>query len=191
MARDPRATRRVLLETAAAAVLAGTAGCLGDQEVPDPVALEDGQACDRCGMVIDQQPGPAGQAFYPDDAPLDLPDDREDGHARFCSALDAYVWTLDRDPQPAVTYLTDYSTVDYEVWAEGGEAFVSAHLGADAFADATELTMIADGDVQGAMGPAMVPFSDPEDATAFQETHGGDRLAHDEVSRELVQSMMG
>jgi hypothetical protein len=37
----------------------------------------------------------------------------------------------------------------------------------------------------------MIGFSDADDAAAFRDEWGGDRYEHEEVNRELVQSLMG
>jgi len=126
------------------------AGCLGDgEDGPGPVALDGGQSCDQCNMQVDVHPGPAGQAYYLDGPPEDLPTDRE----------------------------------------EGGELVISAHLEAEAFTRAGELTYAVDSDVQGAMGGSLIGFSDADDADAFTEEYGGTRVEHGDITREMVASL--
>jgi copper chaperone NosL len=191
--RSGHVSRRRVLGTVAAGTLAALAGCSGDSEsVPDPVALDAGQSCDQCNMQIDAHPGPVGQSYYLDDPPEDLPADREDGRAHFCSAWCTYTYVLERagdGPEPAGTYLTDYSTVEYTVSEEGGATVISAHLGVGAFARAEELTHAVESDVQGAMGASLVGFSNDEDVTAFIDEYGGTRVAHEDVTREMVANM--
>jgi nitrous oxide reductase accessory protein NosL len=184
--------RQVLGATAGGAVLA-LAGCLGDsEEVPEPVALDQGQSCDQCNMQIDVHPGPVGQAYYLENTPSDLPDDRENGHARFCSAWCTYTYVLeraDRGTEPAGSYLTDYSAVDYTLSEDGGTTVISAHLGADAFARATGLTYAVDSDVEGAMGASLIGFSSADDAEAFVKEYGGTPVDHEDVTRQTVASL--
>lgn len=184
MDRDPLripSRRRFLLGTA---VAVGVAGCTGSTDRSAPVSLTESQGCDQCGMVIDQHPGPSGQTYYRDNSP-----DGHDPPARFCSTVCTFrhrFATRDRDWRPRVTYLTDYATADYEVRRDGSERIISAHLAAENFVTTEELEVVAGSDVEGAMGPALVPFSDGDAAAEFASTYGGDVIAAEDVSRELV-----
>lgn len=188
---DPTAKlsrRRLLSVSAAAATLSigGLAGCLGS-DVPEPIALDGEQSCDQCGMVISEHPGPAGQTYFEGDVP-----EGRDGPAWFCSSKCTYNYGFDvedRGGTAAVTYLTDYSTVDYGVEGEADSLVVTAHLAADAFADAAGLVLVAGSDVEGAMGSALIPFSDTDDAEAFAAEYGGEIVPHADVTRELLAGL--
>jgi len=186
-------TRRTILTTLAVGGVGAVAGCLGgDRDGPDPVALDGGQECDSCNMRIEMHPGPVGQAFYGDDAPASLPDDREDGVAWFCSSTCTYGYLLEseeRGHEPTVSYGTDYSTVDYELTEDGGTTVITAHLGADDFADLRDLTFVANSEVEGAMGGSLIGFSDADDASAFADDHGGELLTHSDVTREILSGL--
>lgn len=187
-----RLSRRGLLSLTAAGGVVFLAGCLGDEDVPDPVSLDEGQSCDNCNMQIDVHPGPVGQAYYLDDPPSDLPEDRSDGVAYFCSSWCAYTWILEREEQgsePAVIYTTDYSAVEEEVYDDGGTLVVSAHLEAEAFGEAADLTYVVDSEVEGAMGASLVGFSESADAEAFADEYGGVLVDHGDITRELVASL--
>lgn len=184
--------RRSLLATVALGSVGLLAGCLGDEDVPEPVALDEGQACDNCDMQIDMHPGPAGQAFYPDDQPAALPDDREDGVAWFCSTRCTYAFTFDQedhDYDPAVMYATDYSGVDFELATDGDATAISSHLAAGAFEALEELTLVVDSDVEGAMGASLIGFADESDAAEFEATHGGDLFEHDEITPDVIAAL--
>ncbi|MCU4753736.1 nitrous oxide reductase accessory protein NosL [Halobacteria archaeon AArc-curdl1] len=183
-------TRRQLLVAAGAGTVGALAGCLGgdDGEVPAASSIEADDSCEQCGMVLTEHPGPVGQAFY-DDHP-DLEDDR----ATFCSGTCTYGWTLDEAEDghdPLVTYLTDYSSADWETLDEGGEGFISAHFNAEDQADVTALSLVAGSDLRGSMGQEIIGFSEQADAQTFQDTYGGELLEHDDVTRELVDSLGG
>ncbi len=188
---DRSTTRRAVLGGVAVAALGSIAGCFGNEETanaPDPISIDAEQACDNCTMVIGNHPGPAGQSHYEDPtAVLD-----EDRPAQFCSTLCTYAFTFDheQESEPVVSYLTDYSAVEYEVDDSGQRTVISRHLEADAFGDASELTMIADSEVEGAMGKSMIPFGDADQADEFQAEYGGDSYENDEVTQELVMSLM-
>jgi copper chaperone NosL len=186
-------TRRTILTTVAVGGIGTLAGCLGgDQGGPEPVSLDDGQSCDYCNMRIEMHPGPVGEAFYGDDAPPSLPDDRENGIAWFCSSTCTYNYLLENEEEgyePQISYGTDYSSVDYELRDDGGTTVISAHLNADAFKELQELNFVANSDVQGAMGSSLIGFSDEDDATAFADEHGGEIITHGDVTRELLSGL--
>lgn len=187
-------TRRSVLATVAAGAIGAIAGCLGgDRDGPDPVAVPGNQECDSCGMRIEMHPGPVGQAFYTDDPPAALPDDREDGVSWFCSSTCTYGYLLEneeRGHEPTVAYGTDYSTVEYELDEEGGVTVISAHLEPEAFTDLRELTFVANSGVEGAMGGSLIGFG-ADGAETFADDHGGELLAHGDVTRELLAGLEG
>ncbi|MDZ7687464.1 MAG: nitrous oxide reductase accessory protein NosL [Halobacteriales archaeon] len=182
--------RRFVSLVVGVGVSASMAGCVGgDEELPEPVALSAGQACDVCGMIIQDHPGPVAQTFYRDNRPEGR---GEDEPAWFCSLVCMFDFYYERGEQgwePVVGYVTDYSAVDYEVTQEGATLFVTSHLEAEYFVDSETTTLVVDSDVRGAMGPSLIPFTDSSEATAFQEEYGGDMMEFGDVSRQLVDSL--
>jgi nitrous oxide reductase accessory protein NosL len=173
--------RRVLLGVAGSLALAG---CGGRGDRPSPVALTGEKACDQCGMIIEQHPGPAGQTYYRDHSV-----EGHDPPARFCSTVCTFRHRFATQPRgwrPQVTYLTDYALADYVVREEGGALVVSAHLDAEYFTATEDLEVVAGTDVEGAMGPALVPFGDTAAAEEFVAQYGGQIIAAEDVSQELV-----
>ncbi|ADD04378.1 NosL family protein [Natrialba magadii ATCC 43099] len=183
--------RRTVLVGATSVGVAALAGCLGeDDDVPEPITIDSDQICDHCTMQIGRHPGPVGQTHYDD--PEDVVD--EERPAQFCSSTCAYTHTFEQEDaghDPTVIYLTDYSTVDYDVEFDDDIEEISSHLAVDAFASADRLTMVVDSDVQGAMGPSMIGFSDADEAEEFQGEYGGDLYEHADVTAELVISLLG
>lgn len=183
-ARRGTSRRRFLLGTVATVGAAGVAGCLGSSDRPAPISLTEPMGCDQCGMIINQHPGPSGQTYYRDNSP-----EGHDPPARFCSTVCTFrhrFATEGRGWRPQVTYLTDYAIVDYQVRQEGGAQVISEHLAAEDFAATENLEVVVGSEVEGAMGPAIVPFSDSDMAAEFASTYGGDVIAAEDVSRELV-----
>ncbi|AFZ73558.1 nitrous oxide reductase accessory protein NosL [Natronobacterium gregoryi] len=182
-------TRRTLLAAVGGVGLATLAGCFSG-DVPEPITIGDVQTCDQCTMEIGQHPGPVGQTHYADpEAVVD-----EDRPAQFCSSTCTYTHTFEQEDDghdPQVVYLTDYSSVEYDVETDAGIEEISSHLEADAFATVDDLLLVVDSDVYGAMGPSMVGFADADEAETFQEEYGGDLYEHEDVTRELVMSLMG
>ncbi|PCR91736.1 nitrous oxide reductase accessory protein NosL [Natrinema ejinorense] len=166
--------RRRVLASAGALASAGLAGCLGsgvDAEPAEPIALIDGQTCDVCGMTIADHFGPAGQIFYADDKP-----DGRDGPAWFDSVVELLSYAARRDARGWTTrgtFVTDYSSVDYDLVDRSRTTYISTHVAAAAFADATDCFYVVDSDVRGAMGEDYFPFSEYEEATTFADEHAG------------------
>ena len=190
---DRSRSRRTVLSAVGAVGLASIAGCTGTDgngsgSAPDPITIDDQKVCDNCSMKIGNYRGPAGQSHYED--PTEIEGIDEERPAQFCSSLCTYTFTFGHEADPEVTYLTDYSSVEYGVDESGAQTTISRHLEGDAFGDVTELTMIAGSDVTGPMGDSIVPFSDAEQADDFQSDYGGDSYEHDEITQELVSSMM-
>ena len=171
----PATTRRRLLGGAVALASTALAGCLGndeDEEPPEPIGLDDGQSCDVCGMLIADHYGPAGQVFYGGGEPAD-----RDGPARFDSVRELVVFDeehRERGWERRAAFVTDYSAVGYDLVEGDGTLHVSTHAEREAFERAAGLHYVVGSDVEGAMGPEYLPFSDRADAEGFVADHGGD-----------------
>jgi len=182
-------TRRTVLAAGASTAAVALAGCtsssFGGGSAPDPIALDADQACDNCGMIIQKHPGPVGQVFFRDNAP-----EGHDNPAYFDALKQCmFPYRLERENMGwnvVAQYVTDYSSVDYSVTTEGGESYVSSHVGADAFAPAEDLYYVVGSEVLGAMGPDFVPFSEEADATAFADEYGGDIVEYGDIGEGLI-----
>ncbi|WP_232700306.1 nitrous oxide reductase accessory protein NosL [Halobacterium wangiae] len=188
--------RRAFLATGAAALTTALAGCTvlggasGDQEAgpkPDPVDLSGGKADDQGGMLIGEHFGPNGQIFYADHSP-----EGHDNPAWFHTlAVGLFPYHFAREQQgwtADAIYVTDYSTVDYDLTERKGRQYITSHTAADTFGDAEALTYVAGSRVHGGMGTELLPFSDDSDASEFVSTHGGETVAFDDIDREFLQS---
>jgi len=172
--------RRILTGVVSVVTLAG---CQSASNATGPVTIEAGQNCDQCGMIISQHPGPAGQTYYQNNTPTG-----HDEPARFCSTTCTYRHRFENETRgwtPVSTFLTDYSAVDYDVLTDGNATVLSRHLDASAFTRTSELTVVANADVEGAMGTALVPFRDSSDAETVAAEYGGQTLQAEDISREL------
>ena len=183
---DGTLTRRGLLGGMGAGALLGLSGCLG-AETPDPVGLTDSDACDVCGMIIPHHPGPSAEVFYRNKDPSG-----HDNPARFDSTWEAFEYDFQRRDQGwsrAAFYVTDYSTVDYEVSTDGGQTLISTHPEAEAFADATDVAFVVASSVEGAMGRDLIAFSAESDARAFSDEYGGELARFGEVTRSMIAEL--
>lgn len=178
--------RQVLL--GGTAVLASLSGCgSGDGDVPDPVTLTTDDACEVCGMIIPNHPGPTTEIFYPEQTPS--------GHAnpaRFDSTWEAFQYDFGRQNEGwnrEVFYVTDYSSVDYELTTDAGDTLISTHVEAEAFVDAAGVTFVAGSEVKGAMGRDLIGFSEQADAEEFQSEYGGSVVAFDDVTQSTIAEL--
>lgn len=181
-----RLTRRRLLAAMGVGGLTSVAGCLS-AETPDPVTLGNDDACDVCGMVIPQHPGPSTEVFYRNEDPSG-----HDNPARFDSTWEAFQYDFERRDRGwtrAAFYVTDYSSVDYELFTDGGTMFISTHPAAEAFTPASDVTFVVGSSVEGAMGRDLIAFSDDEDATDFAAEYGGSEAAFDDVTRSTIAEL--
>lgn len=186
--------RRAMLGGLLGAALAGgTAGCLGGigpgggSATPSPVDLSGGQQDDRGGMVIGLHGGPNGQIFYAENEP--------EGHgnpARFHTlSFGLFPYHFERRElgwSAEAIYATDYSVADYDLFEREGRTYVSSPTAPETFEDAEELTYVLESDVLGGMGPDFIPFSDPADARAFLDDHGGRTVGFEDITPGLVAS---
>ncbi len=122
-------------------------------------------------MVVEDHYGPAGQIFYDDGRP-----DGGDGPVAFDSVAELLVYDDEqriRGLEDRAVFVTDYSSVDYELEDRDGVHYVSTHAEREAFADATELYYVVDSEIRGAMGPDHLPFSRRSDADDVSREYGG------------------
>ena len=136
-------------------------------------------------MVIPNHPGPSTEIFYRDKQPSG-----HDNPARFDSTWEAFQFDYEHEDWTRSSfYVTDYSTVDYDVYEEGGDTLVTSHAGADAFTDATGVTFVVASDVKGAMGKDLVGFGDSGDAEDFADEYGGEVVAFADVTRDTIAGL--
>jgi len=196
-------TRRGALRAVGAGALAGLAGCVdslgtGAESAPEPVDLSGGTFDYEGGMEIGRHGGPNGQIFYAENDPDsphatdDSPEARDDlawFHTLVHGLFPYHFERLDRGWEAAAIYVTDYSSVDWEPIERDGDRYMPAPTAAGSFADATDLTYVAESDVLGGMGPELFPFSDAAEASAFADDRGGRTVGFEAIDRELVESL--
>jgi nitrous oxide reductase accessory protein NosL len=184
--------RRTVLGGVATLGVTALAGCSalsggGGGDAPAPITLTQEHSCDVCGMVIPNHPGPSAEIFYPGREPA--------GHAnpaRFDSTWEAYQFDFERRDEgweAAAFYVTDYSSVDYRTFTEGGDTLISTHPEAEAFVSAEAVTYVVGSAVKGAMGRDLVGFTDRGDAESFRDEHGGQLMRHGDVTPATIASL--
>lgn len=150
------------------------AGCSKQDESTKalpPLAIEQGDECHVCGMIINAFPGPKGEAYLRGgETPL-----------KFCSTRDLFSFLLQPESKANVTqiYVHDMGATGWE------------HPADKAFVDARTAWYVADQPLAGAMGPTLASFRNREEAMAFIERHGGRLLRFDEIDLEILATLGG
>ena len=134
-----------------------------------PIAIEPGDECHVCGMIIANFPGPKGEAYTRNSkTPL-----------KFCSTRDLFSFLLQPESKAMVTqiYVHDMGKTDWE------------HPADSAFVDARAAWYVADQPLRGAMGPTLASFKQRKDAEAFREQHGGRLLRFEDITLEILAKL--
>ena len=151
------------------AVLAGCGNSEEGTRILPPVAIEAGDECHVCGMIISNFSGPKGEAFL-----------RTGGRPlKFCSTRDLFSYLLQPESTAMVTqvYVHDMGASDW------------AHPADGTFIDARMAWYVADQPMRGAMGPTLASFKNQEQARAFIEQHGGRLLRFEEITLEILANL--
>ena len=182
-------SRRHLMAGIAVGGVGALAGCLGgdddDVEIPDSIALDGPKQCDVCGMLIEDTFGPNGQTFFDGEYPAD-----RDGPAWYDSVRELCTDRFAQEDRydPIVTYVTDYSTVDYDIQEVDDTQYISGAVERETLIRADEAVYVLESNVEGVMGPDLFPFSEKEDAEGFVEEHGGRILDWDDITPEVIHA---
>ena len=193
-------TRRRYIAGLAAAGALTLAGCAGIGETspnaPDPVALSGQRTDYQGGMVIGDHGGPNGQIFYAETDPQprqgaggdgDAPDNIAWFHTLVYGLFPYHFEMRDAGARATAVYVTDYSTVEWELSADS--MIMPAPTDPETFADATELSYVAGSDARGGMGATLIPFAESDDAAEFSSNYNGRIVSYDEIDRELISSV--
>ena len=137
--------------------------------VRGPVPIADGEECHVCGMIINDFPGPKGQAFVQGaEQPL-----------KFCSTRDLFAFLT----QPEARSVTREVYVhDMGVTAWDAPAF-------EAFTDARAAHYVVCQPLPGAMGPTLAAFKEPSAAEAFAAQHDGRIIGFAEIDAGLITDL--
>lgn len=155
--------------------LAGLFLLVGCGEAPEsgrslePIAIETGDECHVCGMLITRFPGPKGEVFV----------QRREAPLKFCSTRDLFVWL--RQPESAAIVEAVY------VHDMGQAAWDSPGL--EHQIPAGSAWYVVGSGQRGAMGPTLASFAERGAAEAFAEAHGGRVLNYDEIDLEVLEGM--
>ncbi len=145
-------------------------GSPDDQKVTyEPIAIESGDECHVCGMIITRFPGPKGEAFI-----------RHQTQAlKFCSTRDLFTWLLQPETasQVEAVFVHDMARNDWD----------NPH--ALPMIDARSAWFVVGSKLKGAMGPTLASFSQRKDAETFGEQQGGRVVDFSAIDLVLLESL--
>ena len=183
--------RRKFLRGSGVACAGALTGCLGgssEEDAPEPIDLSGEKFDDEGGMKIGDHGGPNGQIFYADNSP----EGHENPawfHTLVFGMFPYHFDRLSRGWEAEAVYVTDYSTVELSLPEDEERPQIPSPTAPDTFADATELTYVAESTALGGMGPALPPFSDEDEAAEFADEYGGRTVGFDDINRQLIESL--
>ena len=133
-----------------------------------PAAIESGDECHLCGMVITEFPGPKGELF----------EGRQSHVRKFCSTRDLMSWYLqpENKPNSKEIYVHDMSRSD---WNSPND---------DHLINAREAWFVVGSAMKGAMGPTLASFAQKADAEAFVSSHGGQTLGFEGITMAILNT---
>lgn len=131
-----------------------------------PVAIESGDECHLCGMVITAFPGPKGELF----------EGRESQVRKFCSTRDLMSWYLqpENKPNSKDVFVHDMSRSDWN--SPNDEHMINAN----------NAWFVVGSSMKGAMGPTLASFAKKEQAEQFITQYGGKMLSFSEITMDIL-----
>lgn len=148
------------------------AGCTEDEQaamVQQAVAIESGEECHLCGMIITNYPGPKGQLFSKG----------IEGNLKFCSTRDMFAFIVDPENSHNVkqAFVHDMAVTPWD------------HPDEETYVDAREAWYVIGHSKQGAMGATLASFARQEDAQAFADAEGGEILGFEQIDLQVLVDM--
>ena len=139
------------------------------QVIHQAVAMESGDECHLCGMLITRFDGPKGEAFRKEQG---------DNVFKFCSTRDLFSYYLDPENKRNVSQMLVH---DMSKMPWGSNSINDKY-----FIDAKKAWYVAGSEKTGAMGKTLASFSQQEDALAFAAEFKGKVLSFKEVTLEIL-----
>jgi copper chaperone NosL len=133
------------------------------------VAMESGDECHLCGMLITRFDGPKGEVFR-----------KETGEQvfKFCSTLDMFSYYLDPENKRNVAQMLVH---DMSKMPWGSDSIDDKY-----FIDAKSAWYVAGSEKTGAMGETLASFSQQKDAIAFAQEFGGQVLSFKTIDLDTI-----
>ncbi len=140
------------------------------QMLHQAVAMESGDECHLCGMLITRFDGPKGELFR-----------KETGTQvfKFCSTQDMFSYYLEPENKRNVAQILVH---DMSKMPWGSESIDDKY-----FIDAKTAWYVAGSEKTGAMGETLASFSAQKDASAFAKEFGGQVLSFNDINLDVLK----
>jgi copper chaperone NosL len=132
-------------------------------------AIESGEECHLCGMIITKFPGPKGQLYQRGNA----------NNLKFCSTRDMFAYFLDPEHQHNIQQAFVHNMA-VNTWEQPDDK---------TYIDAREAWYVIGSNKRGAMGPTLASFADQKSANSFADKQGGKLYQFDDLNLDLISSM--
>ncbi|MGL1957015.1 MAG: nitrous oxide reductase accessory protein NosL [Colwellia sp.] len=131
------------------------------------IAMESGDECHVCGMLITRFDGPKGELFR-----------KEQGKSvyKFCSTRDMFSYYLDPENKRNVSQMMVHD-MSKMPWGTLNDEY---------FIDAKTAWYVSGSEKTGAMGKTLASFSLEADAQAFAKEFGGTVLSFTEINLDIL-----
>jgi copper chaperone NosL len=133
------------------------------------VAIESGDECHLCGMIIDNFPGPKGQLYQRSQSEV----------KKFCSTRDMFAYLLDPERTHNIqsAFVHDMAVTPWD------------HPKEDVYIDARLAWYVIGHNRKGAMGPTLASFAKETHAKVFSDQYGGKLYRFDQLNLQLITGM--
>ena len=133
------------------------------------VAMESGDECHLCGMLITRFDGPKGEVFRKE---------LGDQVFKFCSTRDMFSYYLDPENKRNVAQMLVH---DMSKMPWGSDSIDDKY-----FIDAKAAWYVSGSEKTGAMGETLASFSQQKDALAFAQEFGGQVINFEEINYDTL-----
>lgn len=133
------------------------------------VAIESGDECHLCGMLIQQFPGPKGEIF----------NKKATRAHKFCSTRDLFSYYLQPENKRQVQQIFVHDMAKTP-WDKPSDQH---------FTDAKTAWYVKDHSQQGAMGATLAAFSTEQDAQYFIDEFGGSVIRFEQIDFDLLANL--
>lgn len=140
-----------------------------EEVVRHAIAIERGEECHLCGMVIEKFPGPKGQLYQRG----------TEKTRKFCSTRDMFAYLLDPEYQHQIqqAYVHNMAVTP---WGKPKE---------NTYIDAKVAWYVIGHTRKGAMGPTLATFKLESDAKSFAIKFGGNLYSFNELTIDIISTM--
>lgn len=139
------------------------------QVAQQALAIESGDECHLCGMLIMQFSGPKGGIY----------NKKATKAHKFCSTRDLFSYYLQPENRRQVQRILVHDMAKTPWDAPNDQHFT----------DATTAWYVKEHRQQGAMGPTLAAFSTQQDAQSFADSYGGSVIRFGQIDFDLLASL--